>query len=123
MKIIAIGAFISLVCCSCADFIEYPLEKEHVKLLAPANGMVTTDTVLTFWWGTHEDAKYYRLQLVSPNFEQTEQLIADSVVLTNQLTLELKTGDYAWRVRPENDGSVGLFKETRTLRIEKDEEQ
>jgi len=123
MKIIAIGAFISLVCCSCADFIEYPLEKEHVELLAPVNGIVTTDTVLTFWWETHEDAKYYRLQLVSPNFEQTEKLIADSVVGANQLTLELKTGDYAWRVRPENDGSVGLFKETRTLRIDKDEEQ
>ncbi|PRD46264.1 hypothetical protein [Sphingobacterium haloxyli] len=123
MKKVAIGAFISLICCSCADFIEYPLEKEHVELLAPADGIASKDTVLTFWWETHEDAKYYRLQLVRPDFEKTEQLIADSVVLTNQLTLELKAGNYAWRVRPENDGSVGLFKQERTLRIDKDEEQ
>lgn len=123
MKRLATGAFISLIFCSCADFIEYPLEEEHVELLAPTDGLVTTDTALTFWWGTHEDAKYYRLQLVRPDFKQTEQLIADSVVLANKLTLELEAGDYTWRVRPENDGSVGLFKEERTLRINKDEEQ
>lgn len=123
MKKIAIAACISLTYCSCADFIEYPLEEEHVELQAPVEALVTADTVITFWWATHEDAKYYRLQLVRPDFEKTEQLIADSVVLTNQLTLELKTGDYAWRVRPENDGSVGLFKEQRTLRIHKNEEQ
>lgn len=123
MKKVAIGAFISLIYCSCADFIEYPLEEEHVELLAPADGVVTSDTILTFWWETHEDAKYYRLQVVRPDFEKTEQLIADSLVLTNKLTLELEAGNYSWRVRPENDGSVGLFNEERTLKIHKDEEQ
>lgn len=121
MKKVAVAACVSLIFCACADFIEYPLEKEHVKLLAPAEGLSTADTLLTFWWETHQDAKYYRLQLVHPDFETTEQLIADSVVFTNKLTLKLKSGDYTWRVRPENDGSVGLFKEERTLKIADDE--
>jgi len=119
MKILAASLLVGLACCACADFIEYPLEKEHVALRAPGNDLETRDSVLTFWWDTHEDAKYYRLQIVRPSFSQTQTLVADSLVLTNQLTLELDTGTYAWRVRPENDGSAGLFKEEWNLRIVK----
>ncbi|MBA8986131.1 lipoprotein [Sphingobacterium cellulitidis] len=106
-----------LLLTSCADFIEYPLEKEYVVLKAPADSLITRDSVITFWWDTHQDAKYYRIQIVSPSFEKSEQLIVDSLVDKNQFRIELNQGVYQWQARPENDGSVGLFQERRTLRI------
>ncbi|WP_437921186.1 hypothetical protein [Sphingobacterium sp. LRF_L2] len=117
MKKLAVCLFVGLGLCACADFIEYPLEKESVVLLAPADNLETQDTVLTFWWETHQDARYYRLQIVRPNFQEIETLVMDSLVTKNQLTVELQRGNFAWRVRPENDGSVGLFKEERSLHI------
>lgn len=117
MKKLAFYLIISLACSSCADFIEYPLEKESVDLLAPADSLATRDSVLTFWWDGHQDAKYYRLQIVRPNFAKIQTLVTDSLVTSNQLTLTLDSGNYSWRVRPENDGSAGFFKEERHLRI------
>lgn len=102
--------------CSCAEFIEYPLEKEQISLLAPSNDYNTTDSLLTFWWTTHPDAKYYRLQIVKPDFMNTDVLVVDSLVSTDKLTLKLNIGNYSWRVRPENDGSVGIYVD-RTFRI------
>lgn len=119
MKKIAACFLVGLGFFSCADFIEYPLEKEYVNLRAPGDSLETRDSVLTFWWDSHQDAKYYRIQIVHPSFEAIKTMVTDSVVLTNQLELELDSGTYAWRVRPENDGSVGLFQEVRSLRIRK----
>lgn len=102
---------------SCADFIEYPLEKEYIKLQAPSDSLVTRDSIISFWWDTHQDAKFHRIQIVSPSFENPERLIVDSLIYKNQFHITLKAGNYQWQVRPENHGSVGIFKEQRTLTI------
>ncbi|TJZ50573.1 hypothetical protein FAZ15_21365 [Sphingobacterium olei] len=94
---------------SCAEFIEYPLEEEQVALVAPMNNLETTDSVIAFWWEHHEDAKYYRFQLVSPNFEEIRAALIDSLTYDNKIELILKPGKYSWRVRPENDGSAGQY--------------
>ena len=101
---------------ACSEFVEYPLEKKQVSILAPSDGYNTTDSLLTFWWTTHQDAKYYRIQIVKPDFINTDILVIDSLVNTDRLTVKLDTGNYSWRVRPENDGSVGIYID-RTFRI------
>lgn len=106
--------FIINICCS--EFIEYPLEKEEVELLAPSDFYETTDSIQTFWWSTHEDAKYYRIQIAEPNFINTNKIILDSVTTSDKLILKLETGIYTWRIRPENDGSVGDYVE-RKLKV------
>jgi hypothetical protein len=114
-KIILLLSFIFCIF-SCSEFIEYPLEKEEVKLLAPSDSYETTDSIQTFWWSTHEDAKYYRLQIAKPNFINTNKIILDSVTTSDKLILKLDTGIYSWRVRPENDGSAGYYVE-RALKV------
>lgn len=94
---------------SCADFIEYPLENKSVELLAPHDGLVSADTIVHFWWGAHEDARFYRLQVVSPDFRTIESAIIDTLVEKDKISLELQEGIYTWRVRPENYGSVGEY--------------
>ncbi|WP_149915194.1 hypothetical protein [Sphingobacterium cavernae] len=101
---------------SCAEFVEYPLDNDKIEILAPTENYITHDSIVSFWWTTHEDAKYYRVQVVKPNFSATDKILVDSVVWDDKLVISLDTGTYSWRVRPENDGSVGNFVE-RKLRI------
>jgi len=120
MKLLTIlSASALLSCTACAEFIEYPLEKEKVSLFAPMDKLMTPDTVITFWWDTHEDAKAYRLQIVSPDFDHIQGNIIDTLVTGDKATLELQPGAYTWRVRPENNGSSGIYM-YRTLDISRD---
>lgn len=106
---IALGYLFTIVFISCADFIEYPMEDKEVALLAPADLLATNDTVITFWWDTNQDARFYRLQVVSPNFDSISNLWIDSLVTGDKASFQLAPGKYTWRLRPENHGSVGKY--------------
>ncbi|WP_286863339.1 MULTISPECIES: hypothetical protein [Sphingobacterium] len=94
---------------ACSEFIEYPLEKKSVNLIAPMDSLSTQDEVVSFFWERHEDADKYRLQVATPNFEAIQKIVIDTVTTVDHLNLTVKPGNYTWRVRPENSGSVGLF--------------
>ena len=94
---------------ACSEFIEYPLEKESVKLLAPMDSLSSQDSVVSFYWERHEDADQYRLQVARPNFDSIQKVLIDTVTTQDHLNLTIPVGHYTWRVRPENSGSVGLF--------------
>lgn len=100
----------------CAEFIEYPLENKQIDLLAPSVDYQSNDTLVTFWWSVHEDAKYYRLQIVQPTFEKTDILYLDTLLSEDKLVVDLDPGQYEWRVRPENNGSVGQYQQ-RTIQV------
>lgn len=91
---------------ACKDFIEPSLEKRKVALLAPANQSESGKYQVGFWWEPVEDALYYRLQLVSPDFAAASTLVADTLLRgLNKLNLTLDPGKYQWRVRAENGSS------------------
>lgn len=94
---------------ACSEFIEYPLEKKSVNLIAPMDSLSTQDEVVSFFWERHEDADKYRLQVAIPNFDAIQKIVIDTVTTVDYLNLTVKPGNYTWRVRPENAGSVGLF--------------
>lgn len=98
------GSFVA-----CSEFIEYPLEKKSVNLIAPMDSVSTQDEVVSFFWERHEDADKYRLQVATPNFEAIQKIVIDTITTGDHLNLTVKPGSYTWRVRPENSGSVGLF--------------
>ncbi len=106
---IAIGYLLVIVLFSCSDFIEYPLEDKQVSLLAPTDLFASQDTQVTFWWNMEQDARFYRLQVVSPSFDSIHRLWIDSLVIGDKATFTLSPGNYAWRLRPENHGSVGRY--------------
>ncbi|MCW8311101.1 hypothetical protein K7A41_07695 [Sphingobacterium sp. InxBP1] len=94
---------------ACSEFIEYPLEKKSVNLIAPADSISTVDSVVSFHWEKHEDADKYRLQVATPDFDAIKKIIVDTTTTADHLNLTISPGTYHWRVRPENTGSVGLF--------------
>lgn len=88
----------------CKEFLEPDISDEQVNLNAPANGFQSKSYTVNFWWDKTEDARNYRLQIVSPNFGQPTQLVADTLVTGNKFSLNLVPGEYEWRVRAENNG-------------------
>jgi len=110
------GFFILLFFWSCTEFIEYPLANESVDLVAPTDNISTKDSILNFWWEKHPDAKSYRFQLVSPNFDKIEKAYIDSISNKTQISVKLRPGKYSWRVRPENMDNIGIY-QTRYFEI------
>lgn len=120
MKRIVLFSVISVACFfSCAEFVDYPLEKKTVNLIGPKNDLITLDTTLTFLWEKHIDATSYRLQIATPDFESIERIPIDSVITKDYVELTLKPGTYEWRVRPENRGSVGIYTSRKLVILDK----
>lgn len=102
----AVAILLSGMISSCKDFIEPSLEKRKVVLLAPADGTESGKYQVGFWWEPVEDALYYRLQVVSPDFAGASSLISDTLITgLNKISLTLDPGHYQWRVRAENGSS------------------
>lgn len=86
----------------CSDFIEEDIEEDILVLLGPADGVETETQVLTFWWNYLDGASAYRLQIVSPNFENMVSLELDTLITGNSFLDTLYPGNFEWRVRAEN---------------------
>lgn len=109
--------FLILSVTACKAIIEPSISNSKIVALAPANGAKSTTYNTTFWWEPVEDALYYNLQVVSPDFNNISRLVADTVIRSNKFTLSLKPGDYQWRVQALNGSSNTLFTSARTFTI------
>ncbi len=94
---------------SCSVFTEENLENEPVILLAPADGVTTSLSALTFWWDPVPDASGYTLQIVSPNFENAIVLVLDTSITENSFQYALNPGNYEWAVSAYNASSATAY--------------
>ena len=94
---------------ACEDFIEPSIEHTTVSILAPANKLETNSYQQTFWWNPLINAKFYRLQVVSPNFDSVSKLLLDTLIRTEKFVYTLDPGKYHWRVRGENGSSASNY--------------
>lgn len=87
------------------------LSLQFVNLVAPVNGAVTGNTLVTFSWSTLASAKKYRLQI-------NNGLLLDTTLSgRNSLSYALKaaqnaTTAYTWNVKAINDASESQFNTT-----------
>jgi len=94
---------------SCEEFLEEDISDREVTLLSPGNAAEIPTYTITFMWEQMEDALAYRLQVANPDFERVNLFQADTLVETNQFTLSLAPGTYAWRVKGVNGSSEGKY--------------
>lgn len=95
--------FTFLLVFSCDDIIEVTdISEEAVTILAPTDTSVLTETTVNFSWNSVEDAESYRLQIATPDFENTTAIEEDTLVTTTNFSKALNSGNYEWRVRAEN---------------------
>ncbi len=80
------------------------ISDEDVILLAPANAVIfnTTDTI-NFSWETVLNAENYTIQIATPNFANTIEIIENEVVNSISFSVSnLEAQDYEWRVKAQN---------------------
>ncbi len=105
--------FVSVVfLSSCEDIFEEELGTEKITLISPANNDTLNSALQTFWWKDLKDEitiSNYRVQMVSPSFENVESTLIDTIMTKNKFNYSLvsltKNRAYAWRVRAENNSS------------------
>ena len=104
---------------ACEDVFEEDLDNDRIVLLSPPDSFITNVLAHTLWWEPVEGALNYQVQIVSPNFNNIQQLVVDEV-LENTVTIYEHTftpGIYQWRVRATNGGSSTPYA-TRTITID-----
>ena len=92
---------------NCSDVLEEDLQDHQVQLRAPANNLTTDLQTHTFWWEQLDEViNGYRLQIVSPSFDSTIQLIADVTITEGEShEMTLASGTYQWTVFAFNSTS------------------
>jgi hypothetical protein len=116
MNIYRVTIFLLLMA-ACEDGATPELKNQQVKLLAPANNVISSDSVQTFYWEELGDSLRYQLQIVSPGFDSIVRLEADTILRRNRLTLKLRSDTYQWRVRAMNSVANSKFSEVFRLII------
>lgn len=102
---------------SCDQFPE-DIEKEEIVILAPKENDIIQSSEVLFWWEDLDGTDQYRFQLVRPNFNDTRELLSDTLLIeidtlnqeANKIKVFLEPGTYQWRVRGENFGYQTDFK-------------
>ncbi|WP_139063653.1 hypothetical protein [Flagellimonas eckloniae] len=109
-KLLLISIIAMTMIWSCEDILEVPdISNQTVPILAPAEGSVLNINAVGFNWQTIADATTYRVQIASPDFENTVQIVMDSIITEDSLGIvntrldqSLLNGSYAWRVKAFN---------------------
>jgi hypothetical protein len=99
------------------DFVVDDIRNKILVVNAPADNLITTNNVITFWWEPLDGAEKYNLQVVQPNFAVIASLIADTNVTGTKFNLTLQPGVYQWRIKATNAGHSTAF-QTFSLRID-----
>ncbi|MBD1261977.1 hypothetical protein HZY62_15345 [Maribacter polysiphoniae] len=96
---------------SCEDILEVvDISDEPVVLLAPAEGVIVTDSLVSFNWNGIDEADAYLIQVATPSFENASQILLDSVMVIDstfqgtRISKVLSNNDYQWRVQAYNSG-------------------
>ncbi len=107
-KIIYLSILLLVFGCQ-KDFVVKDITDKTITVNAPANNTTTSNNSITFWWELLDGAEKYNVQIVKPNFSAIQQLIADTNVTSNKLTLSLNPGTYQWRIKGVNNGGSTAY--------------
>lgn len=102
---------ISIMLTKCSDFFQEDLSSVQISVVVPADSMIVAGPVVSFWWEEVSFCDGYDFQLVSPDFQRPEKMIADTVLYKNRISLNLNPGVYSWRIRAYNQSSASAFRE------------
>lgn len=102
---------------ACKEFIEPSIKDSAVTLNAPGDQYQSTSYTVNFWWDQVEDARSYRLQIVTQSFQSPGSLIADTLIKGNKFSFNLAPGEYEWRLRAENGGTPTAYAQPRRFTV------
>jgi hypothetical protein len=108
-KLLLFVIFISLFSCE-EILLEDDISKNEITLVAPANNAQFFSTGVIFSWETVPNATQYHLQIAKPDFNNTLQIVLDTILTTRTFTHQLNIGKYEWRVKALNSAYETPYK-------------
>ena len=88
---------------SCEELInEDNISGETVVLTAPSDGAALAQTDIVLSWEVLDGAAEYQLQIAQPSFAAPLQIVKDSILTGNHLSVSLDPNSYEWRVKARN---------------------
>ena len=112
-----LGIVLAVFITGCDEVLQKPLNDVQIVPIAPGEN-VTTSSPVNFTWEPVTSAEQYRIQVMSPEFGQSQVLVFDSVLNRNIVSLPLDIGKYQWRVQAINSSSSSEPTLPRNLTIE-----
>ena len=112
---VLIPVLLTIMTSSCKEIFEPSIAKHDVELLSPADNYISNKYTLVFWVEPIDDALFYRLQVVSPDFDDVGALILDTLINTNKFSFTFDPGEYQWRVSAENGSSKTAYSRPRSF--------
>lgn len=98
-----------LVLFSCEEIFEVTdISEQQVSILAPTDQSVVTDTLVNFNWNSVSEADSYQVQVATPDFQNTSQLVLDTILVLdstyvgNRISKKLTNNNYQWRIKALN---------------------
>lgn len=95
---------------ACKDIFEEDISEARVCIVSPQNGVFASPGEIAFAWRAVENATGYHLTIVSPTFEESSRLVADSTLRPDSVfsglhyEVFMEAGQYQWSIRAFNSG-------------------
>lgn len=96
--LLALGFF------QCTEFLAPQATDEVLILNSPSDSLTTNQEIISFWWEGNDKAEAYRVQVISPDFNNPLYLF-DTLVQHTQFQKRFPDNSYSWRIRIENADS------------------
>lgn len=94
---------LTLLCAiGCEAVFEDNLSNESIIILAPLENTQVTVGDVSFTWESIDNADSYQIQIATPNFENANQILLDSITEDSRVVHNLDVGTYQWRVKGAN---------------------
>ncbi|SNZ01701.1 hypothetical protein [Flagellimonas pacifica] len=84
---------------ACDDIFEENISDDVIMVVSPKDNEAITGNAVTFVWNPLDGADDYKVQV---SRQSTSEIVLDSLVSSNSLTVQMQSGSYDWRVRGEN---------------------
>ena len=83
---------------ACNDIFEDDLTGQEIKLNSPAENDSLISGEILFWWDyIDQENNYhekYNLMIVSPSFDNINQMVVDTIITSNKFEIEISAGTY-----------------------------
>lgn len=91
---------IGFTCCD--EIFEKDISSISVKVLSPGQNWSLNDPSVLFWWDTISGVNQYKLQIVKPNYIEPQEVMIDTLMTYNKITVSLDTGNYQFKITGSN---------------------
>jgi hypothetical protein len=103
---------------ACDDIFLKDISNKKVSVVCPVDDYTTSSSQkVLFWWDGMEGADEYELQIVTPDFQNIQQLKVEELLDTVRYSVTLPAGNYQWRIRGLNNSYASEFV-TRSLTVQ-----